>query len=90
MVYIGMFGFVAKVEVLDNGSADECTSKWAVKIIEIIRHPVRKICEDDIKVGDSLRLDYGFLFNSRKLAVTNAERTKDSLMTGNSLLGLCY
>ena len=90
MVYIGMFGFVAKVEVLDNGNAEECTSKWAVKVIEIITQSTRKICESDIKVGDSLRLDYGFLFNSKKLAMANAESTKNSLITGRSLLGLCY
>ena len=90
MVYIGMFGFVAKVEVLDNVSAKECTSHWAVKIVEIIRPPIRKICEEEIKVGDSIRLDYGFLFNSKKLAVANAESTKNSLITGRSLLGLCY
>ena len=90
MVYIGMFGFVAKVEVLDNGSAEECTFKWAVNVIEIIRRPIRKVCESDIKVGDTLRLDYGFLFGSKKLAIKNAEETKDSLITGNSLLGVCY
>lgn len=89
MIYIGMFGFVAKVEVLDNGDVEN-PNRWAVKIIEIIRHPVRRICAEELVIGDVVRLDFGFLFNSKKLAIRNAEETKDSLITGRSLLGVCY
>lgn len=82
-VYIGMFGLVAKAEVL----ADECNGKWTVKILEIIKQSSdnKKYKMEDITVGDIVRLDYGFIFNSKKLAIAYAE---ESEWSGNSLLGL--
>lgn len=86
-----MFGFVAKAEVL----ADECNGKWVVKILEIIKE-----CQDKkknkikgVNVGDTVKLDFGFLFNSKKLAIAYAEDSKKLVpenWAGNSLLGLPY
>lgn len=97
MIYIGMLGFVAKAEVL----ADECNGKWTVKILDIIKE-----CQDKKKykmegvnvvegviVGDTVKLDFGFLFNSKKLAIAYAENSKKLVpenWSGNSLLGLPY
>lgn len=91
MVYIGMFGLVAKIEVLD----DECNGKWTVKILDIIKQSSdnKKYKMDDVNVGDIVRLDYGFLFNSKKLAISYAEESKKFVpdkWSGNSLLGLPF
>lgn len=90
-VYIGMFGLVAKAEVL----ADECNGKWTVKIIDIIKPPSKdkKYKMEDVNVGDVVRIDYGFLFNSKKLAISYAENSKKFVpdnWSGNSLLGLPF
>ncbi len=90
-IYIGMFGLVAKIEVLD----DECNGKWTVKILDIIKQSSnnKKYKMDDVNVGDIVRLDYGFLFNSKKLAISYAEESKKFVpekWSGNSLLGLPF
>lgn len=93
VVYIGMFGLVAKAEVL----ADECNGKWTVKILEIIKQSSKdekyKMKDVEIGVGDVVRIDYGFLFNSKKLAISYAEDSKKFVpekWSGNSLLGLPF
>ncbi len=90
-VYIGMFGLVAKAEVL----ADECNGKWTVKILEIIKQSSdnKKYKMEDVNIGDVVRLDYGFLFGSKKLAIAYAEESKKFVpdeWSGNSLLGLPF
>lgn len=91
--YIGMFGLVAKVEIL----SDECDGKWSVKVVDIIRPLSKdkryKTDGIDINVGDIVKLDYGFLFNSKKLAVDYADKSKKLVpdnWSGNSLLGLPF
>lgn len=91
MTYIGMFGLVAKVEVL----TDECNGKWTVKILEIITQSSdnKKYKMEVVNVGDIVRLDYGFLFRSKKLAISYAEESKKLVpdeWSGNSLLGLPF
>jgi len=91
MTYIGMFGLVAKVEVL----TDECNGKWTVKILEIITQSSdnKKYKMEAVNVGDIVRLDYGFLFRSKKLAISYAEESKKLVSdnwSGNSLLGLPF
>ena len=93
MIYIGMFGLVAKAEVLANG----CNGKWTVKILEIIKQSSKdekyKMKDVEIGVGDVVRLDHGFLFNSKKLAISYAEESKKFVpdkWSGNSLLGLPF
>ena len=93
MIYIGMFGLIAKAEVL----SDECDGKWTVKILEIIKQSSKdekyKMKDVEIGVGDVVRLDYGFLFNSKKLAISYAEESKKFVpdkWSGNSLLGLPF
>lgn len=92
-LYIGMFGFVAKAEVLSDG----CDGKWTVKILEIIKQSSKdkryKMEDVEIGAGDIVRLDYGFLFNSKKLAISNADESKKLVpdnWSGNSLLGLPF
>lgn len=91
--YIGMFGLVAKVDVL----TDHCDGKTTVKILDIIKpltnHKTYKTEDIDIEIGDVIKLDYGFLFNSKKLAVAYAEKSKKFVpdnWSGNSLLGLPF
>ncbi len=93
MIYIGMFGLVAKAEVL----SDECDGTWTVKILEIIKQSSKdekyKMKDIEIGVGGVVKLDYGFLFNSKKLAISNAEESKKFVpenWSGNSLLGLPF
>ena len=47
----------------------------------------------EIEAGDVVMLDYGFLFNSKKLAISYAEESKKLVpdnWSGNSLLGLPF
>ena len=93
VVYLGIFGLVAKAEVL----SDQCNGKWTVKILEIIKQSSKdkkyKMEDIEIEAGDVVMLDYGFLFNSKKLAISYAEESKKLVpdnWSGNSLLGLPF
>lgn len=61
VIYIGMFGLVAKAEVLANG----CNGKWTVKILEIIKQSSKdekyKMKDIEIGVGDVVRLAQDFI-----------------------------
>lgn len=92
MIYIGMFGFVAKVEVLEiscyNG---QCT----VRVVKIYSMPettekFKNINIEDVKEGSEVVVEQGWLFNSKKLAVNYAETSKNFQTTGHSLLGLPF
>lgn len=91
VVYIGMFGLVAKVEVL----SDECNGNWTVKILEVMKQSSKdkRYKMIQAEVGNVVRLDHGFLFNSKKQAISYAEDSKKLVpenWSGNSLLGLPY
>jgi SET domain-containing protein len=94
VVYIGMFGFVAKVEVIETS----CYSgQWTVKVLKIYSTPedvdeskFKNIDVKDVKEGDEIVVEYGWLFNTKKLAVAYAEKSKMFETTGHSLLGLPF
>ncbi len=92
-VYIGMFGFVAKAKIL----SESCDGKDTVEILEIIKKCAdsdkKKYMMIDVDIGDTINLDSGFLFNSKKLAIAYAENSKKLVpknWSGNSLLGLPF
>lgn len=92
MMYIGMFGFVAKAEVIETSCYN---GQWTVKINKIYSMPetinkFKNINIRDIKEGDEVVVEYGWLFDTKKLAVAYAEKSKNFETTGHSLLGLPF
>lgn len=92
VVYIGMFGFVAKAEVLDTYCYN---GQWKIKVIKIYSIPettdkFKNINIRDVKEGSEVVIEYGWLFNTKKLAVAYAEKSKSFETTGHSLLGLPF
>lgn len=92
VVYIGMYGFVAKAEILETSCYN---GQWTVKIIKIYSVPentdkFKNIDIKDVKEGDKVVIEYGWLFNTKKLAVAYAEKSKSFETTGHSLLGLPF
>lgn len=91
-MYIGIFGFVAKAKVLETSCHN---GQWTVKIIKIYYMPentdkFKNININEIKEGSEVVIEYGWLFNSKKLAVNYAEKSKNFETTGHSLLGLPF
>lgn len=91
-VYMGMFGFVAKVEILETSCYN---SECIVRIVKIYSMPeetekFKNINIKDVKEGDEVVVEEGWLFNTKKLAVDYAEKSKSFETTGHSLLGLPF
>lgn len=87
-----MFGFVAKAEVIETSCYN---GQWTVKINKIYSMPetinkFKNINIRDIKEGDEVVVEYGWLFDTKKLAVAYAEKSKNFETTGYSLLGLPF
>lgn len=92
MMYIGMFGFVSKVEVLETSCYN---GQWTVRIVKIYSMPettekFKSINIKDVKEGSEVVVEQGWLFNSKKLAIAYAEKSKKFETTGHSLLGLPF
>lgn len=91
-LYIGIFGFVTKVDILETSCYN---GQWTVKIIKIYSMPetadkFKNINIRDVKEGDEVVVEYGWLFNTKKLATAYAEKSKKFETTGHSLLGLPF
>lgn len=89
-----MFGFVAKAEILETSCHN---GQWTVKIIKIYSVPEIEMADKfkninikDIKEGDKVVVEYGWLFNNKKLAIAYAEKSKSFETTGHSVLGLPF
>jgi len=92
VVYIGMFGFVAKAEVLETSCYN---GQWTVRIVKIYSIPektdkFKNIDIKDVKEDDTVVIEEGWLFNTKKLAIAYAEKSKIFETTGHSLLGLPF